>query len=61
MSEQLISVRHYECPQVVEHEVRKGKVELKEIGPRWDMAIRRIKISSEDVFKAACKKTKNRK
>lgn len=37
------------------------RIELEEIGPRANLICRRIKLASEDLFKAACKKPKELK
>ncbi|XP_012280809.1 ribosome production factor 2 homolog [Orussus abietinus] len=37
------------------------RIELEEIGPRFDLSIRRLKLGSEDLFKQACKKPKELK
>lgn len=35
------------------------RIELEEMGPRADLAIRRTHLASEDLFKSACKQVKN--
>jgi hypothetical protein len=37
------------------------RIELEEIGPSIDFKLRRIKISSDDLFRLACKKPKELK
>lgn len=37
------------------------RIELEEIGPSVDFRLRRTKISSDDLFKLACKKPKELK
>ena len=50
-----IQVRHYEVPKITENAVG---VEFREIGPRFNLKIRRNQISSNDLYKAACRKPK---
>ena len=35
------------------------RIELAEMGPRADLAVRRTHLASEDLFKTACKQVKN--
>ena len=39
--------------------VQVPRVELEEIGPRMDLIVRRTHLSSDDLFKTACKQVKN--
>jgi len=58
LSDKKITMRHYEVPQIAEHLVAKGDIEMKEVGPRIDLSVRRQKVGSSDLFKTACKKPK---
>ena len=51
-------MRHYEIPLVSEAHVLKKDIEFNEIGPHFDMTMRRSQMSSMDLFKTACKKPK---
>ncbi len=50
-----IQVRHFEVPKITENAVG---IEFKEIGPRFDLKLRRNQIASNDLYKLACKKPK---
>jgi ribosome production factor 2 len=50
-----IQVRHYEVPKITESS---QGLEFKEIGPHFDLKLRRNQIASHDLYKIACKKPK---
>eukprot|EP00347_Sterkiella_histriomuscorum_P009779 403339927 len=53
-----IQVRQYEIPQITEPQVMKSQLDLVEIGPRFDLKLRRNQVASMDLYKIACKKPK---
>lgn len=54
-----IQVRHYEVSsKITEAGILAGEVDLREIGPRFDLKMRRNLIASSDLYKFACKKPK---
>lgn len=53
-----IKFRQYEIPKISEPEVLKASLEMKEIGPHFDLKLRRSQVGSHDLFKLACKKPK---
>lgn len=58
VSEELIQVRQYEIPKISEPQVMKSHIEMKEIGPRFDLKFRRNQVAAPDLFKIACRKPK---
>ncbi|XP_018328110.1 ribosome production factor 2 homolog [Agrilus planipennis] len=55
-----IAVRSYKV-LLKKSGLRTPRIELEEIGPRFDMSLRRSKLPSEDLMKQACKKPKELK
>ena len=53
-----IQVRHYEVGKITEAGVQANDVEIKEIGPKFDLKLRRNQVASNDLYKLACKKPK---
>lgn len=53
-----IKFRQFELPKISEQEVLKASLEMREIGPHFDLRLRRSQIGSQDLFKLACKKPK---
>lgn len=58
ISDTKIQARHFEIPKITEPEITKGHLELKEIGPRFDLTFRRSNPASIDLYKTACRKPK---
>jgi ribosome production factor 2 len=48
-------VRQYEIPKITEN---LQEVQFKEIGPHFDLVMRRNQVASADLYKLACKKPK---
>ena len=53
-----IQVRHYEVGKITEAGVQGNDIDVKEIGPKFDLKVRRNQIASLDLYKTACKKPK---
>ncbi|TNV77302.1 hypothetical protein FGO68_gene14700 [Halteria grandinella] len=57
--ENTVQVRHYEVSgKLSEAGIQLGDVEFKEVGPHFNMKLRRNQIASNDLYKAACRKPK---
>lgn len=56
VNEDLIQFRQYEVPSISETEVLASKTQMKEIGPHFDLKLRRSNIAATDLYKAACRK-----
>jgi len=53
----LIKMQHIEVVHPIDQgKVKAGTLEFNEIGPRFDMRIRREKMASADLYKEACRK-----
>ena len=60
-SDSKIEVRHYEInpgSKINETEVKQKVLKFNEIGPHFDLTLRREKLASSDLFKTACKQPK---
>ena len=60
-SDSKIEVRHYEInpgSKINETEVKQKVLKFNEIGPHFDLTLRREKLASTDLFKTACKQPK---
>lgn len=55
-----IEVRHLECDEISEATVKRRTVPFREIGPCFNMRLRRDKMATFEAFKDACKKPKVR-
>ena len=55
-----VEVRHLESGKVNEKEAIRRTVPFKEVGPCFDMKLRREKMANFELFKEACKKPKVR-
>ena len=55
-----IEVRHLEADDITEATVQRRTVPFREVGPCFDMKLRRDKMASHELFKEACKKPKIR-
>jgi ribosome production factor 2 len=55
-----IEVRHMEVSQISEAQVTKQTIPFREVGPCFDLTIRREKMGSTDLFKDACRQPKVR-
>ena len=53
-----ISVRHLECKDITEAAANKDAVAFREIGPSFNMRLRREKMATPELFKDACRKPK---
>lgn len=51
-------MRHLECEEITEAAANKDAVGFHEIGPSFNMRVRREKMASQDLFKEACRKPK---
>lgn len=59
IDDKTVQVRQYEVvDKITEAGVAQVDVSMKEIGPHFDMKIRREQIASNDLYKAACRKPK---
>lgn len=58
INEDTIQVRQYEMPSISEAEVLKTNVQLREIGPHFDLKLRRSHVGGSDLYKIACRKPK---
>lgn len=56
VSESTIQVRHYQVSSAITESLQ--SVEFKEIGPHFDLKLRRNQIAASDLYKLACKKPK---
>ena len=60
-SDTKLEVRHYEInpgSKINETEVKQKTLKFNEIGPHFDLTLRREKLASTDLFKTACKQPK---
>ena len=57
--ETVIKMRSYKMTLMRSRVEAKPRVELVEIGPAADLALRRTHLASEELFKSACKQVKN--
>jgi len=55
IDETTVQVRHFEVRTITES---LSSIDFKEIGPRFDLKLRRQQIASTDLYKLACKKPK---
>ena len=55
-----IEVRHLESDNITEKNVKMKTVPFREVGPCFDMTVRRDKMATYELFKDACKKPKIR-
>jgi len=53
-----IQFRHLECEEVTEAAAMKDAVAFREIGPSFNMRLRREKMASMDLYKEACRAPK---
>jgi ribosome production factor 2 len=53
-----IQVRHFEVVKITEAGVLANDITMKEIGPSFDLKMRRNQIASSDLYKLACRKPK---
>lgn len=51
-----IEFRHLECDDISEATVQMKTVPFREVGPSFNMVLRRDKMAANDLFKEACKK-----
>ncbi|CDW79488.1 brix domain-containing protein 1 [Stylonychia lemnae] len=58
LNETDIQVRQFEIPQISEPQVLKSMIDMKEIGPRFDLKLRRAQVAAIDLYKLACRKPK---
>ena len=55
-----IEFRHLEADNISEATVQMKTVPFREIGPSFDLAIRRDKMAGHDLYKEACKQPKTK-
>ena len=55
-----IEFRHLECENITEATVQMKTVPFREVGPSFNMKMRREKIAGTDLFKEACRQPKVR-
>lgn len=55
-----IEFRHLECEDITEATVQMRTVPFREVGPSFNMTMRREKIAATDLFKDACRQPKVR-
>ncbi len=53
-----IEVRHLEVKEITETLVKKNAVPFREVGPSFNLKLRRDKTATIDLFKEACRKPK---
>lgn len=58
LDETNITFRHYQAAKISEGEIYNNKLDLQEIGPHFNMKLRRFQLASNDLYKTACKKPK---
>lgn len=58
--ENLIEFRHLETSNISEATVAKETVPFREVGPCFDLILKRDKIATSDLFKEACRTPKVR-
>lgn len=58
LDDKTVRVRHYEAGKISEAGVALGDVDLVEIGPSFDLIMRRQQVASGDLYKLACRKPK---
>lgn len=58
-SDKIIKIRSFQLSEINEHTI-KDHLNMKEIGPSLDLKLRRVKLATQDLYKTACKKPKEK-
>jgi hypothetical protein len=59
-AESPIKVKHLACEEISEALAKRDAVPFREIGPAFDLSLRRDKMAAMDLFREACRKPKVR-
>lgn len=59
-AESPIKVKHLACEEISEALAKRDAVPFREIGPAFDLSLRRDKMAAMDLYREACRKPKVR-